>query len=196
MRLNRLPQRRDPAHDSDPREHQGAEIIDLATRNVLPRVTQQKPGGDGIGMAAGLVFVALLGGVTLWSMNAGRLEKSQTGSLTAPSAAPQAQLVDQAPAVPPQAITPPSGSPAAPPQPTAPPPPLPLPHALPLMVSLIYHLHRPHHLHYLQYLHYLHYLLQRQPVFFVMYFVLMVSLMYHLHRLHHLHHLHYLLRER
>jgi type IV secretion system protein VirB10 len=116
MRLNRLPQRRDSANDSDPREHQGAEIIDLATRNVLPNVTQRKPGGDGVAMAAGLVFVALLGGVTLWSMNAGRLEKSQSGSRTAPLAAPQAKPVDQAPAVPPQAITPPSGSPAAPQQ--------------------------------------------------------------------------------
>ena len=86
MRLNRLPQRRDPANDADPREHQGAEIIDLATRNVLPRVTQQKPGGDGMAMAAGLVFVALLGGVTLWSMNAGRLEKSQVAQRSAPAA--------------------------------------------------------------------------------------------------------------
>lgn len=113
MRLNRLPQRRDPVNDADPREHQGAEIIDLATRNVLPRVTQQKPGGDGIAMATGLVLVALLGGVTLWSMNAGRLEDRKAAP---PLAAPQAKPVDQAPAVPPQAITPPAGNLAAPPQ--------------------------------------------------------------------------------
>ena len=39
MRLNqRFAQRPDPANDRDPRGEGGAEIIDLATRNVLPVV--------------------------------------------------------------------------------------------------------------------------------------------------------------
>ncbi|HKX80585.1 MAG TPA: TrbI/VirB10 family protein [Novosphingobium sp.] len=56
----------------DPRENgEGAQIIDLATRNVLPQVSQRKR-GDGLGMAAGVLIVAALGGVTLWSMDAAR----------------------------------------------------------------------------------------------------------------------------
>ena len=44
MRLNRkLSAAAADRDQSDPREQQGAEIIDLATRNVLPAVTQRKP---------------------------------------------------------------------------------------------------------------------------------------------------------
>ena len=53
MRLdNRLRTRADAAADADPREGQGAEVISLATRTVMPAVTQRKPraakaGGNG-----------------------------------------------------------------------------------------------------------------------------------------------------
>lgn len=106
---DRLPER-SPAHDRDPREGQGAEIIDLATRNVLPAVTQRKTRGDGLGLAAGVALVAVLGGVTLWSMDSARTAKiAPQQPVTAPPAP-----VEVIPAVPPQAITP---APAVPPQP-------------------------------------------------------------------------------
>jgi len=61
----------DPTGQGDPRDGAGAEIIDLATRQVLPIVTQRKR-GDGLGMVAGIAFVMALGAVTLWSMDAAR----------------------------------------------------------------------------------------------------------------------------
>lgn len=116
MRLNkRIPNRLTPANDSDPRESLGAEVIDLATRNVLPSVTQRKPRSDAMGLAAGIGIVALLGVVTLWSMDTARTVKKQEIRKPAPMAAP-APAVETAPSVPPQAITPPPGAaPAAPP---------------------------------------------------------------------------------
>ncbi len=116
MRTNRLPERIAPQDDHDPRERQGAEIIDLTTRNVLPAVTQRKPRGEGLGMLAGVTLVAVLGGVTLWSMDAARTGQQQVAPpQPAPAAAPPP--VEAAPAVPAEAITPP-GDPnlAAPPQ--------------------------------------------------------------------------------
>ena len=115
MRPNRIPERIAPQHDHDPREGQGAEIIDLTTRNVLPAVTQRKPRGDGLGMVAGVVLVAALGGVTLWSMDAARnAPPAPAAQAPAPAAAPQ---VEAAPAVPADAITPPGNANlAAPPQ--------------------------------------------------------------------------------
>lgn len=116
MRTNRLPERIAPQDDHDPREGQGAEIIDLTTRNVLPAVTQRKPRGEGLGMLAGVTLVAVLGGVTLWSMDAARTGQQQVAPpQPAPAAAPPP--VEAAPAVPAEVITPP-GDPnlAAPPQ--------------------------------------------------------------------------------
>lgn len=112
MRLQRkFPERIDPAIEVDPREQQGAEIIDLATRNVLPTVAQRKPRSDAMGLFAGVAVVALLGAVTLWSMDGAR-----SGN-RAQQAAPAPAKVEAAPAVPPQAITPaPAAAPAAPPQ--------------------------------------------------------------------------------
>jgi type IV secretion system protein VirB10 len=60
------------ANDLDPRDGESAEIIDLASRNAFPAVTQRKGKSDGLGLAAGVAIVALLGAVTLWSMNAAR----------------------------------------------------------------------------------------------------------------------------
>ncbi len=118
MRLNnRLAERPDPANDQDPRERAGAEIIDLATRNVLPAVTQRKPGREGLGLALGAGLVGLLGAVTLWSMDAAR--NGQVGQAPAPGAQPAPAPVappEAAPAVPPEAITQPGNAPAAPPE--------------------------------------------------------------------------------
>jgi type IV secretion system protein VirB10 len=111
-----LRERFTPEQDRDPRETGGAQIIDLATRNVLPTVTQRKK-ADGLGLAVGVAVVALLGGLTLWSMDAARNAVPEQ-----PVPAP----VEAAPAVPPQAITPvppvptvvaPSAAPAALPAP-------------------------------------------------------------------------------
>ena len=103
MRLNqRLPERVGLDQDTDPRDNPGAEVIDLATRSVLPAVTQRRPKSEGLGLAAGVIAVALLGGITLWSMDAAR-----TGSnAPQPAPAPAAPVpVEAVPAVPPQAIT-------------------------------------------------------------------------------------------
>jgi type IV secretion system protein VirB10 len=40
--------------DNDPREGQGAEVISLATRSVMPAVTQRKGSSDALGLAAGI----------------------------------------------------------------------------------------------------------------------------------------------
>lgn len=104
----KLPRRFAPELESDPREGQGAEIIDLATRNVLPQVAARKGRSDALGLAAGVGLVAMLGAVTLWSLDSSRQEQAAL-----PSAAPAAQ---QAPVVPAQAITP---APAATPSPAA-----------------------------------------------------------------------------
>jgi len=103
MRLNqRLPERVGLDQDTDPRDNPGAEVIDLATRSVLPAVTQRRPKSEGLGLAAGVIAVALLGGITLWSMDAAR-----TGSnAPQPAPAPVPPVpVEAVPAVPPQAIT-------------------------------------------------------------------------------------------
>jgi type IV secretion system protein VirB10 len=92
--------------DSDPRDGQGAEIIDLATRNVLPQVASKKGRSDALGLVAGVGLVAALGAVTLWSLDGSRQEQAAIDN--APPAGTQ-----QAPAVPPQAITPaPAAAPA------------------------------------------------------------------------------------
>jgi len=107
--------------DTDPRQGQGAEIIDLATRNVLPQVAARKPRSEAMGLVAGIAIVAALGAVTLWSMDTARNpQAASTKSATAASqAAAPAAPVEQAPAVPPQAITPPPGTAPAAPAPQA-----------------------------------------------------------------------------
>ncbi|KPL68625.1 type VI secretion protein [Erythrobacter sp. SG61-1L] len=65
------------ANDADPREAMPAEVIDLASRNAFPAVTQRKGGSDMVGLMAGVGIVALLGVVTLWGMNAARVDSGQ-----------------------------------------------------------------------------------------------------------------------
>lgn len=101
MRLNqRLSQREAPASDRDPRAEGGAEIIDLATRNVLPAVARQRGRSDAFGVAAGVAVVALLGGVTLWTMNGARTARENPQQQAMP--VPPAEVP---PAVPAQAVT-------------------------------------------------------------------------------------------
>jgi type IV secretion system protein VirB10 len=81
MRLAmRLPARKPGetvANDLDPREGESAEIIDLASRNAFPAVTQRKGKSDGLGLAAGVAIIGLLGAVTLWSMNSARTRQPE-----------------------------------------------------------------------------------------------------------------------
>lgn len=107
MRLNRhLPERADPEHVRDPRDPKGAEIIDLATRSVLPAVTQRKPGREGAGAFAGIVVVGMLGAATLWTMDSARQAPlpAQVGPAkgAATATGPAAPVI---PVVPPQAVT-------------------------------------------------------------------------------------------
>ncbi|MBV1692262.1 type VI secretion protein [Novosphingobium sp. G106] len=113
--------RRDLEELRDPRDQGGAEVIDLATRSVLPQVAAAKGRSDGLGLAAGVAIVALLGGVTLWSMNAARdssrlpphVEQSQVSA--APTLPPRLSIVPS-----PTPLTSPGPAPllAAPPQAT------------------------------------------------------------------------------
>ncbi|MFS0848282.1 TrbI/VirB10 family protein [Novosphingobium panipatense] len=122
MALSSLPRDR-LAHDAtDPRDGEGAQVIDLATRNVLPQVSQRKK-SDGLGLAAGVLIVAALGGVTLWSMDSAR---------NGPAApAPGAQSTQPASGQP--AIA--AAAPAVVPAPAAAPAPLPAPAPAPVLAA-------------------------------------------------------------
>lgn len=61
----------------DPRTRESAEIIDLASRAAFPAVTDRKVKGDGLGLAAGVAVVGLLGAVTFWAMNAARTSEPE-----------------------------------------------------------------------------------------------------------------------
>lgn len=87
MRLNRnLPGESDD-QASDPRLERRGEVIDLATRSVLPVVAQRSSGRDNLGMFAGMTLAAVLGLATLWSMDRARNEHAQ--STPAPAATMQ-----------------------------------------------------------------------------------------------------------
>lgn len=105
--------------DVDPRESELAEVMDLASRNAFPAVTQRKGAADGIGLAAGVLLVAGLGAVTLWGMNSARVAPPQ-GVGGQQAAAPQ-------PAVPAAAAVTPAAQPAATPVVAPQPDPAPMP---------------------------------------------------------------------
>jgi len=114
MRLAmRLPSKKgdqQTANIGDPREEESAEIIDLASRNGFSPVAERKSKTEGLGLAAGVAVVGLLGAVSFWAMNSSELpaEAPATGGQGQPSpqatatpavvAAPQAAVA--APAVP------------------------------------------------------------------------------------------------
>jgi type IV secretion system protein VirB10 len=79
MRQNRIPERIAPEAAQDPREGHGAEIIDLATRNVLPAVTQRKPRSEGLGLAAGIAIVGTHSAAGRHSGAAGRRRSGASG---------------------------------------------------------------------------------------------------------------------
>jgi type IV secretion system protein VirB10 len=110
MAPNRSLQERN-REDRDPRDHaEGAEVIDLATRRVLPMVSQRKR-GDSLGLVAGIAIVAALGAVTLWSMDAARQPAAPGEAAPVQAAAPPNAF--------PQPATEPAGPPAAMPVPAA-----------------------------------------------------------------------------
>lgn len=91
-------------NDDDPRDGETAEIIDLASRTAYPAVAGHKGKSDGLGLAAGVAIVGLLGAATLWGMNASRTAPAEDPQANAP--APVApveevpQVVVQQPVVP------------------------------------------------------------------------------------------------
>ncbi len=102
MRLAmRLPPKKGDAsngNDGDPRDSESAEVIDLASRNGFPAVTERKAKGDSLGMAAGVAIIFSLGIVTFWAMNAARTPAPEsTGNQDV--APPQAAVPAIAPAV-------------------------------------------------------------------------------------------------
>ncbi len=109
MRLAmRVPGKRsesDVANDVDPRERHSAEIIDLASRNAFPVVTQRKGASDGLGLAGGVAIVALLGAVTFWAMTSARMAPPEGVGGQQEPVQPQAAVVAP-PVVPEAAITP------------------------------------------------------------------------------------------
>ena len=72
---------------TDPREGESAEIIDLASRNGFSAVAERKTKTEGLGLAAGVALVGLLGAVTFWAMNAAELPEPAP-AVTAPEPAP------------------------------------------------------------------------------------------------------------
>ncbi|MFM7377269.1 MAG: TrbI/VirB10 family protein [Erythrobacter sp.] len=91
----------------DPRTRESAEIIDLASRAAFPAVTDRKAKGDGVGLAAGVAVVSLLGAVTFWAMNAARTAEPQgigNPAVVQPQAAPA--VVQPVPPVDPAQVQP------------------------------------------------------------------------------------------
>lgn len=90
--------------NTDPREQESAEIIDLASRTAYPAVTQRKTASDGMGLAAGVAIVGLLGAVSFWAMNSARLaepdqstaQAAGTAQATPAAAQPKAAQVAKA----------------------------------------------------------------------------------------------------
>jgi len=98
-------ERLDSSAAKDPRSSEGAEIISLATRSVMPNVTQRKGNSEALGLAAGVAAIGLLGAVTLWNLDHSRklAPAAQQATTQLAPVAPQA-----APPVPQQAITAPA----------------------------------------------------------------------------------------
>ena len=117
----RLPEKSRGNADADPREEAGAEVIDLASRTAYPVVAHRKGRSDGLALAAGVGFVALLGAATLWGLNASRMGEDQPA---AAAPVPQAPAVAEPPIAPP---TPEQQAAIAAAMPTAPADPAPSP---------------------------------------------------------------------
>lgn len=93
-------------NDTDPRMRDGATVISLATRSVMPAVTQRKRGSEALGVAAGVAVVGLLGLVTLWSLNQAPKPQKAAPVASEPRPAVTPPQTEIAPPVPMEAITP------------------------------------------------------------------------------------------
>lgn len=82
------------ANDADPRDGETTEVIDLASRTSYPAVANRKGNKDALGLLAGVGFVALLGAVTLWGLNAGRGDDAAPTAEAAQPAPPPPAPVD------------------------------------------------------------------------------------------------------
>jgi type IV secretion system protein VirB10 len=90
MRLAmRLPPKKGDSETGDPREGESAEVIDLASRNGYSAVAERKTKTEGLGLAAGVAIVGLLGATTFWAMNAAQVPEPETvgGQQNAPAQA-------------------------------------------------------------------------------------------------------------
>lgn len=117
----RLPEKNQRAiDDNDPREEATAEVIDLASRTAYPVVAQRKGKSDGLALAAGVGFVALLGAATLWGLNA-----SRTGEVRQAQPAPAPAPPSPAPAAVASPEPVPVAAPSAAPEPVPAPAPAP-----------------------------------------------------------------------
>ena len=87
------------ANDVDPRDSADAEVIDLASRNSFPAVTQRKGTSDGLGLAAGVLGIVAIGAITFWSMQSAQLPEQQGvgGQQVQPAAQPAAPATQAAP---------------------------------------------------------------------------------------------------
>jgi type IV secretion system protein VirB10 len=100
--------------DADPREEAGGEVIDLASRTAYPVVANRKGGrSDGLALAGGIGFVALLGAATLWGLNASRMGSDEAAGPAAP-AAPAPPVTGIAPPTPEQQAAIAAATPVAP----------------------------------------------------------------------------------
>jgi type IV secretion system protein VirB10 len=100
MRLPAKGRKTDSDPDTDPREEAGGEVIDLASRTAYPVVANRKGGrSDGLALAGGIGFVALLGAATLWGLNASRMGSDEAAQPPAPAAPalPQAGIAPPTP---------------------------------------------------------------------------------------------------
>lgn len=118
MRLAmRLPPRKgdtDSSSAGDPRENESAEIIDLASRNGFPAIADRNRKSDGLGLAAGVAIVGLLGATTFWAMQSAQLpEQPSIGNAAATTPPPQVgpASVGEVPPLPQEAFTQPDPAP-------------------------------------------------------------------------------------
>ncbi len=82
---------------ADPREDESAEVIDLASRNGFSAVAERKTKTEGLGLAAGVAIVGLLGATTFWAMTAAELPEAETtGGEAAPAQAAAVPAVQPA----------------------------------------------------------------------------------------------------
>ncbi|MFN2099884.1 TrbI/VirB10 family protein [Altererythrobacter sp. MF3-039] len=108
------------ASDIDPRDTATPDVTDLANRVAHPAVARSGGKSDTAGLLAGIAIVGLLGAVTLWSMNAARVEPPQGvgGQRAAPTPEPLLIPSEAVTIVQPQPELAPVAAPAGAPAPT------------------------------------------------------------------------------